>query len=517
MELLIYRADTIFMIMTEDKEMEHEIIRYMHNAMSINSIEAFGNIRGGLSQNCRTVYFVRALGINAGYKEDILKLDRTMLQGMREGRTAYKRINALAAVSSAQETDYYAGCFQKWSDSQRKCAETRTTDQNTGLSEALGRALAETLEKYRLVKPGMSATIEKNFAVKLMYWFDSVMKDLCAGMHWDEKSSIKLAVHNITKEQEYLFCYMLTLVGADVILLQSKSDVTLSAPLKELSSELMLGSYGDVEIPDFSPTLFEEERQPVNVVNTLHQPAESGNRGDAGKIRMVIPERPGRRQTSASNAPVLPTPVPVQMPQHASRNATQHTPATEKSFEQLALLASSVVMITIHDNTGKPIGSGSGIMIGRKGYILTNSHVACGGKFYTVKIEDDENSYRTEEIIKYNQVLDLAIIRIDRTLNPLPVYKGTQKLVRGQKVVAIGSPLGLFNSVSDGIISGFRSIDHVDMIQFTAPISHGSSGGAVLNMYGEVIGISTAGIDDGQNINLAVGYEFINMFIKGFV
>ena len=59
-------------------------------------------------------------------------------------------------------------------------------------------------------------------------------------------------------------------------------------------------------------------------------------------------------------------------------------------------------------------------------------------------------------------------------------------------------------------------IDGVDMIQFTAPISHGSSGGALLNMYGEVIGISTAGIDEGQNINLAIGYEGINLFIQGF-
>ena len=55
------------------------------------------------------------------------------------------------------------------------------------------------------------------------------------------------------------------------------------------------------------------------------------------------------------------------------------------------------------------------------------------------------------------------------------------------------------------------------MIQFTAPISQGSSGGAVLNMYGEVIGISTAGFDRGQNINLAVGYESIQMFIQGFL
>ena len=75
----------------------------------------------------------------------------------------------------------------------------------------------------------------------------------------------------------------------------------------------------------------------------------------------------------------------------------------------------------------------------------------------------------------------------------------------------------MFNSVSNGIISGFRTVNGVPMIQFTAPISHGSSGGALLNMYGEVIGISTAGMDEGQNINLAVGYESIRMFVRGFV
>lgn len=137
--------------------------------------------------------------------------------------------------------------------------------------------------------------------------------------------------------------------------------------------------------------------------------------------------------------------------------------------------------------------------------------------YYSVKIEEDDQPYYTDEIVKYNSDLDLAIIRIDRQLAPLPVYDGRDKLVRGQQVVAIGSPLGLFNSISDGIIAGFRTIDRVDMIQFTAPISHGSSGGAVLNMYGEVIGISTAGFDDGQNINLAMGYECIRMFAKGIL
>ena len=247
-------------------------------------------------------------------------------------------------------------------------------------------------------------------------------------------------------------------------------------------------------------------------------------------VRISIPPRHDRKKTMPEPVQVpqrlegtpvqtqRQQPVRVSVPPHSAQAGARPGSGarTEKSFEQLAQLASSVVMITIHDNKGEPVGSGSGIMVGRKGYILTNQHVASGGKFYTVRIEDDNNTYRTEEIIKYNQVLDLAVIRIDRTLNPLPIYDGSQKLVRGQKVVAIGSPLGLFNSVSDGIISGFRKFDNVDMIQFTAPTSPGSSGGAVLNMYGEVIGISTAGIPDAQGINLAVGYEFINMFISGF-
>ena len=90
-------------------------------------------------------------------------------------------------------------------------------------------------------------------------------------------------------------------------------------------------------------------------------------------------------------------------------------------------------------------------------------------------------------------------------------------LVRGQKVVAIGSPLGLFNTVSDGIISGFRTVGARTMIQFTAPTSHGSSGGALLDLYGNLIGIITAGFDDGQNLNLAVDYQAILEFSGGLL
>ena len=281
--------------------------------------------------------------------------------------------------------------------------------------------------------------------------------------------------------------------------------------------------------------------------------AES-SRTDAQPLRVTIPPRHGRQSQQppmpqrTETAPVASGPVQVRIPPRAGQNhgsaksgsathnsanqnhANQGTVSrssvnqgsigrgarTELNFEQLAQLASSVVMIMVHDKKGEPFASGSGIMIGRKGYILTNNHVLSEGSFFTIRMENDDTSYRADQIIKYNQVLDLAVIRIDRELVPLPIYKGQQKLVRGQKVVAIGSPLGLFNSVSDGIISGFRVLDDVEMIQYTAPTSPGSSGGAVLNMYGEVIGISTAGVPGAQGINWAVGYEFINLFTQGF-
>lgn len=275
------------------------------------------------------------------------------------------------------------------------------------------------------------------------------------------------------------------------------------------------------------------------------------NNQHSQNLKVVIPPRPDRKKVSSQPAAESTQPVRVTIPPRRDRKtvspqlaqapqSSQNVSASSKivagvtaprhretninsvvraemSFEQIAQLASSVVMIMVYDSAGEPFASGSGIMIGSKGYILTNNHVLSDGSFFTVRIENDDNCYRTSQVIKYNNVLDLAVIRIDRPLVPLPIYKGPQKLVRGQKVVAIGSPMGFFNSVSDGIISGFREKDDVELIQFTAPVSSGSSGGAILNMYGEVIGISTTVIRYAQNINMAVGYEFINLFIQGFV
>ena len=471
-----------------------KMITYRHNVMGINSSEAFLGVKGGYNLGRRDVYFVRALGWGQvlAPADVIADIDRKMGLEMERKRLFYRRPERLVFFPSREEMNFYEEQFLALKSG--KEIYVKNLKGNPAFGNALAFACRETLDKYRIIKRNVTESMEKNFAVKLLYWTDSVLGNALSG--WDERKCYKVLADNVVKEQEYLFYYMLTLIGCDVLLFQSREDIRTADEIKNLSMELKLGGFCELPFPEYTPC----ESKKI----TEAEPEEK----TVSKIQVEQVHRPELK-------PVLKTGPQVRMPER-QRQERRVEDGREKSFEELALLASSIVMIAVYDREGEPIATGSGIMIGRDGYILTNNHVLSEGSFFTVRIENDDNSYRADQIIKYNHVLDLAVIRIDRVLDPLPVYSGPQKLVRGQKVVAIGSPLGLFNSVSDGIIAGFRVLDDVDMIQFTAPTSPGSSGGAVLNMYGEVIGISTAGAPGAQGINWAVGYEFINLFTQGF-
>lgn len=537
-------------------------MRFRHNVMHVNSLSAFEGIKGGVNQDCKDVYFVRLVGINDTLDSDLKKMDYNMTVRMQNGRGIYQRVLKLPVPGSLQETAEYEKCYQEWLLQGKKQASAKVLKGNQVYSSLLGSGICKVAELYAS-KKSVSPSMEKNFVIKLLFWHDFLLNGVLT--QWSQTLSVKLVLANISRQQEYLFSYLLTLLGYDVLLVQSEQDISEQEDALGLSQKIRLGDFRKTALPAYDKEKILTEIYAAQsgrgrgVSNSAATPAGSGQsavsagqaqtRGASSSSRPVSIVHPGRSKnisagavsrgqagqsagtsgyTAASARPAQGAaassrPVSIVHPGR-SRSASAAAPYTsagtasaEKSFEQLAQLASSVVMIAIHDRNGNIIGTGSGIMIGAAGYILTNNHVASGGKFYSVRIEDDDTVYSTDEVIKYHSVLDLAVLRIDRRLNPLPVYQGRNPLVRGQKVVAIGSPLGLFNSVSDGIISGFRKIDGVDMIQFTAPISHGSSGGAVLNMYGEVIGISTAGIDAGQNINLAMGYACINQFIAGFV
>lgn len=506
------------------KMMDGWNFRVRYQRIKISSLEDFARLRGGCSRGMKDVCFLRAIGAYPGLAEDIEKMDNLLTGQMNAGRCGYIRINTLPIPSGSEEISAYAGCYDKWAGTGKK--QIDIADGNEGFLQAAGRAFAETLTLFRKAALNATLTIERNFAVKLLYWFDKICGDLAR--QWRPEASVKMVFSNISKTQEYLFSYFLTQLGIDVLLLQCSVDIEEKLERLNLSERLDLGAICGFTIPEYHASGY-----------CFGNAADVGNRREPGKVHTgnsgtlaaygqdVKTSRSAKALQTASgsstaqaheeDAGILEARPVIHLPERRRKSRTSGILRRELEFEELALLASSVVMIVIHDQRGEIAGTGSGIMVGKDGYILTNNHVASGGVFYDVRIEEDDQVYTTDELIKYNPVLDLALLRIQRRLRPIPVYGGGKRLARGQKVVAIGSPLGLFNSVSDGIISGFRSVDGVDMIQFTAPISHGSSGGAVLNMYGEIIGISTAGIDRGQNINLAVGYENIRQFIRGFV
>ena len=539
--------------------MGREYIEKRYNIIGLTSIETFSSIKGGMNGNCKDVYFLRVSGANGTFAEDVASMDAVQTARMRSGQGIYNRVGAFPRNIDGDRAACCMECYQKWLDTGREVLYTPRCGESAGVGELLSAACKKVLTIYRSCSPGLNDCMEKNFVVKLLFWLDELAFGYLRG--WDPRCSMKFVAQGVVKQQEYFFCYFLTLLGVDVLLLQNEVDIEEKLDALQLSRQVVLGEKKAVALENYDSlkqasgaTLSGMGKANSGRVSQGMGKADAGapSRGmgqaDSGREsqesaqahrgcampRVVLPPR--RQKASIGGVDLGDNPkadylpgenqkagcVPVGSPAMGSGRVPGRTAPPGKrdlrelNFEELALRASSVVMIAIHDRRGEVIGSGSGIMIGRQGYILTNDHVARGGNYYSVRIENDENMYRTDEIIKYNSLLDLAVIRIDRTLQPLPVYRGRNPLVRGQKVVAIGSPLGLFNSVSDGIISGFRRVKDVDMIQFTAPTSHGSSGGAVLNMYGEVIGISTAGFDRGQNINLAVGYESIRLFIKGF-
>lgn len=169
----------------------------------------------------------------------------------------------------------------------------------------------------------------------------------------------------------------------------------------------------------------------------------------------------------------------------------------------------SVVKINVYDKSGELLQTGSGFIVFKKNILVTNAHVITGGITVDAISEDDKKLF-VNGAIYYNQDEDIAILKLNNQ-NDISPLKISKKYNSGDKVLAIGSPLGIKNSVSDGIIS---NILEDGTIQHTAPISSGSSGGALVNSKGQVIGMNTASLIAGQNMNLSIP---INQIEKAFI
>ena len=167
----------------------------------------------------------------------------------------------------------------------------------------------------------------------------------------------------------------------------------------------------------------------------------------------------------------------------------------------------SVVTICCYDYDGELAATGSGFVAFDGKTIITNYHVMTSA--YTCKISTNQDiSYEVSKILCYSKDQDIAILQLAKDTGLQPLTLGDSSIIKkGETVVAIGSPLGIKNTVSTGNLSGRLMDANMDVLQFTAPISSGSSGGALFDNNGNVIGITFASYVDGQNLNLAIPIE----------
>ena len=184
-------------------------------------------------------------------------------------------------------------------------------------------------------------------------------------------------------------------------------------------------------------------------------------------------------------------------------------PASKLTPEQIAQIAvPSVVLIR------SPTGIGSGFVAATDGKIVTNFHVIEGATQASI-VTADRVEHSDVEVIALDKVHDLAVLRIGaRKLKPLAL--GDSALAKaGEHVVAIGNPLGLGGTISDGLLSAIRELPNLTVLQISAPISPGSSGGPVFNDHGEVIGVSTFLLSGGQNLNFAIPIDVVKPLLAG--
>ncbi|MGX1159718.1 serine protease DegQ [Pseudarthrobacter sp. SLBN-100] len=242
----------------------------------------------------------------------------------------------------------------------------------------------------------------------------------------------------------------------------------------------------------------------ISTSQGLRRPARFGTLAGAAVLAASLTlaactsqDPPGPTETSGASTAGSSTSPSAATSSGTSASAAAGNPAPAPDAaggipELVENLAPSVVTIFTES------GLGSGVVYSEDGLIITNEHVISGNTRVEVGFADGQ---RVQGTVKASDpVTDLALVQADRKGLPKPTYQSTLPRV-GEGAVVLGSPLGFENTATAGIISGLHrsipgsasnSLSLVDLIQTDAPISPGNSGGAVINMRGEIIGISEA-------------------------
>lgn len=181
--------------------------------------------------------------------------------------------------------------------------------------------------------------------------------------------------------------------------------------------------------------------------------------------------------------------------------------APKSPGEVVRAQSQAIVTIEALDERGNVTGQGSGFIVTASGAVITNLHVVRGAATVRVKLPSGD-VYKTADLVDVDDQKDIAILKLKGFKLPIVALGDSDRAEVGDAILVISSPEGLTNSLSTGVISGVRRLDTHRIFQITAPISQGSSGGALFDASGELIGIVTYVLKSGQNINFAVPINY---------
>ncbi|MEI9974286.1 MAG: trypsin-like peptidase domain-containing protein [Ignavibacteriota bacterium] len=165
-----------------------------------------------------------------------------------------------------------------------------------------------------------------------------------------------------------------------------------------------------------------------------------------------------------------------------------------------------MVILENYNGDGERTSQGSGFIVSPEGKVLTNYHVIRGALRMVARTRD-QKQLEVEYISGYDGQHDVAALKIAGDGWPCVHLGNSTDAKTGDHITALGAPMGLENTLSDGIISAVRERGTFRIFQVSAPISHGSSGGPLFNDYGDVIALAVATIEGGENLNFAVPIE----------
>lgn len=197
--------------------------------------------------------------------------------------------------------------------------------------------------------------------------------------------------------------------------------------------------------------------------------------------------------------------------QSTRTGAAAAAPKAMTPVELYAAVSPSVFMVVALSTTDESaVSQGSAVAI-TEDLALTNCHVLAGMNVVGAIFNEDPIEFN---LVAANTDTDVCVLSSPVTLDPIDQFRSFSSLHIGERVFAIGSPLALTNSLSDGLVSGLRHGPEAKLIQTSAAISSGSSGGGLFDEQGRLVGVTTFTYEDSENLNFAVSVDTALALLK---